>query len=375
MDTRNRNLEMEPPMQQITAGNTAKKIRVLVVDDSAYMRKAIREMLEENSLIQVIGTAHQGLDALEQIELLRPDVVTIDLFMPEMDGVDFTRTQMARSPIPIVVCSSAEVDGDRAIAAIEAGAVEFVRKPTSRALDTVYGIRHDLLQAVFAAAAIPPDRLRVPAMSIAEQPISIKSVAPNGAGTAGRLDAVLIGISTGGPRALRQMLPRFPKEMPVPIVVALHMPVGYTASLARRLNELSALEVVESMDGMELRPGRVILAQAGKHTRLRARLDGQVEVEVSEEPNNLLYCPSVDELLRSGAEVLGSRVLGVIMTGMGNDGTAGAAWIKAQGGLVFAEAETSTVVFGMPRAALEAGVVDRMVDLEDLPQQIMEAAI
>ncbi len=361
-------------MQQYAAN---KKIQVLVVDDSAYMRKAIREMLEQNSSIQVIGTAHHGLDALEQIERLQPDVVTIDLYMPEMDGVDFTRTQMARRPIPIVVCSSAEIDGDRAVAAMEAGAVEFVRKPTNRALDKVYDIRQDIQQAVLTAAAIAPDKLLVSPEVLTENRIPVRATLPTRAaqGGTGRIDAVLIGISTGGPRALRQMLPRFPVEMAVPIVIALHMPVGYTASLAKRLNELSALEVLESDDGIELISGRIILAQAGKHTRLRRRIDGKLEVEVSELPRGTLYCPSVDELFRSGAEVLGSRVLGVVMTGMGNDGTAGAAWIKAQGGLMYAEAESSTVVFGMPRAAQEAGVIDRMVDLEELPNQIMEAVL
>lgn len=354
-----------------------KKIRVLVVDDSAYMRKAIREMLEQNSLIQVIGTAHQGADALEQIERLRPDVVTIDLFMPEMDGVDFTRAQMARRPIPIVVCSSAEVDGDRALAAIEAGAVEFVRKPTSRALDTVYDIRQDLLRAVYAAAAIPPEKLKTHAPQSISQERAMITPLPVGAGvaSASRVDAVLIGISTGGPRALRQMLPRFPALLPIPIIIALHMPVGYTASLSRRLDELSEIRVLETEDGMELLPGHAYLAQAGKHTRLRRSPDGILNLSVSDQPYNTLYRPSVDELFRSGADTLGSRVLGVIMTGMGNDGTEGAAWIKAQGGLIFAESESSTVVFGMPRAAQEAGLVDRMVNLEDLPQQIMEAVL
>lgn len=354
-----------------------KKIQVLVVDDSAYMRKAIREMLEQNSMIQVVGTAHHGADALEQIERLNPDVVTIDLYMPEMDGVGFIRAQMARRPIPIVVCSSAEIDEDRAVAAMEAGAVEFVRKPTSRALDTVYDIRQELLQAVIAAASVPPEKLHVPVTYPLTQTIPLKAPLP-AAGRSlgmGRIDAVLIGISTGGPRALRQMMPRFPERMPVPIVVALHMPIGYTASLARRLDELCAVQVLESEDGMEVLPGCAILAQAGKHTRLRRREDGALTVEVNDEPLNTLYRPSVDELFRSGAQVLGSRVLGVIMTGMGNDGTPGAAWIKAQGGLVYAEAESSSVVFGMPRAAQEAGLVDRMIDLEDLPNQIMEAML
>lgn len=354
-----------------------KIIRVLVVDDSAYMRKAIREMLEQNKKVQVVGTAHNGADALEQIERLNPDLVTIDLYMPEMDGVDFTRAQMARRPIPIVVCSSAEIDGDRAVSAIEAGAVEFVRKPTSRALDTVYEIQQELLRAVFAASAVLPEKLRVPVTQPLSSAVPLKSLwhADEKQPGTGQIDAVLIGISTGGPRALRQMLPRFPERMPVPIVVALHMPIGYTASLARRLDELSAVQVLESQDGMELLPGRAILAQAGKHTRVQRREDGALVVEVSGEPYNTLYRPSVDELFRSGAQVLGSRVLGVIMTGMGNDGTPGAAWIKAQGGLVFAEAESSSVVFGMPRAAQEAGVVDRMIDLEDLPKQIMEATL
>jgi two-component system, chemotaxis family, protein-glutamate methylesterase/glutaminase len=344
-------------------------IRVLIVDDSAFMRKVIREMLERSPLIEVVGIARNGEDALKQSAELNPDVVTVDLIMPEMDGVHYIQAQMERKPIPVVVISSAEEGGELPQAALDAGAVEFVQKPTARALDKMYEMQQNLVRAIVAAGSIPIGKLPVPISK--ENPETFMPVLPLRK-PSGRIAAVLLGISTGGPQALRALLPRFPANFPVALAITLHIPVGYTQSLAFKLSEMSQIEVVESGIGVEMKPGRAILSKAGVHTRLIQLPDGSVVTELSYQPKNTLYIPSVDELFRSGAEVYGSHTLGVVMTGMGDDGTKGAAWIKAQGGLVFAEAECSSIVYGMPRAVAEAGLVDRVVALEEMAEAIME---
>ena len=350
--------------------NLVRPIRVMVVDDLAFMRKAVREMLETSPLIEVVGAARNGKDALEQVTELLPDVVTVDLYMPEMDGVEFIRAQMARQPLPVVVCSSAGQQGGRALAAMEAGAVEFVHKPTSRALDQVRVIQRDLVRAVIAAAEAQPEKL-AQQPELAPPPLE-KSMYERPA-FAPHIEAVLVGVSTGGPRALRELLHALPADFPVPVVIVLHMPVGYTEPLAERLNQICPLEVLELSDGLEVVPGRVVLAQAGLNTHLQRLSTGQVITRLSSpESSDSLYSPSVDMLFQSGAEAYGAHVLGVVLTGMGDDGTAGAAWIKAQGGLVITEAESSSIVYGMPRSVVEAGLSNQAVPLQQIANLLVE---
>jgi two-component system, chemotaxis family, protein-glutamate methylesterase/glutaminase len=347
---------------------TATPLRVLIVDDSAYMRKAMREMLEGEETVTVVGTAWNGLDALEQVEKLNPDVVITDLYMPEMDGIGFIKSQMRRKPIPIVLCSSADSDGDGVLQAMDAGVVEFVQKPTARALDVVYDIRQQLILAVQAAAAVVLDKMP---LKEGEGAVAVPSPASVGQPVT-KISVVMIGVSTGGPRALRVILPRLPADLPIPIIVALHMPPGYTATLAENLNKHCLLEVVESAEGMEVNPGRIILAQAGTHTRLMREHSGRVVTRLNKEPRDSLYHPSIDVLFQSGATAYGSQVLGIVLTGMGNDGTAGSAWVKSQGGVVFTEDEKTSVVYGMPRSVVEAGLSDRVLLLDQFPDAIME---
>ncbi len=348
-------------------------IRVLIVDDSAYIRKVISEILSRSPEIEVVGTAWDGSQALEKIDELEPDVITLDLYMRELDGVKFLKEQMKRRPLPVVVCSSAEREDEQVLEAMDAGALEFVQKPTARASEEVYQIEQDLIEKVLGAAAIPPDRIKA---VIADGHGDGVEVAPEKIGSDHmsnrQIDAIVLGISTGGPQALRWLLPKLPADLPVPMAIVLHLPVGYTGHFARRLDELSQLEVLEASEGLEMKPGRVILAQAGKHMVL-LRSGGSVVVHLSSEPADSLHRPSVDELFHSAAVVYGSRLLGVVMTGMGSDGTTGAAWIKAQGGLVFTESEESCVVYGMPRSVVEAGLSDKIIPLVDFPKSIMES--
>src|SRR6185436_3985340 len=336
-------------------------VRVLIVDDSAYVRKVIRQMLSRSPFIEVVGAARDGREALEMAEELRPDVITCDLIMPVLDGVGFIKAQMARRPVPIVVVSVASESGELVLAALDAGAVDFVQKPTALATDRVLEIADELIEKVKAASKSRP------AVARPVLPLTTKR-----AGAARAIDIVVIGISTGGPQALKMLIPRFPAQLAVPIAVVLHMPVGYTELYARKLNEQSALTVLEAQGGEEVTAGHVYIAPAGRHLTLRRNASGQVLTHLDVRPLDTPYRPSVDTLFQSAADAYGGRVLGIVMTGMGSDGREGAAWIKAKGGMVLTESEASCVVYGMPRSIVEAGLSDGEVLLDQMADAVLE---
>jgi two-component system chemotaxis response regulator CheB len=344
-----------------------KPIRVLVVDDSAFVRKVVTQMLSRSPEIEVVGTARDGLDALEEVERLRPDVVTLDLGMPGMNGVEFLRAQNAREPVRVVICSIAHQSAALALEALEAGAIDFVQKPTALATDRVYEIADDLIGKVIAAS----EATLHPAQSPQAVP-AVDTAAPAASGRLHDTEIVVLGISTGGPQALRTLIPRLPADFPVPLAMVLHMPVGYTAMYARRLNEISPLEVVEVGEGDVLRPGVVWLAPAGRHLTFVRAAGKAVQAHLDLRPQETQHRPAVDVLFSSAADVFGSHVLGVVMTGMGHDGLLGAASIKAQGGRVVTEAESSCVVYGMPRAVAEASLTDRVATLDEMADAIAE---
>jgi two-component system chemotaxis response regulator CheB len=338
-------------------------VRVLVVDDSAYVRKVVSQMLSLSPSLEVVGTARDGREALERVSELRPDVVTCDLIMPELDGVGFVREQMRRRPLPIVIVSVASESGELVLSALDAGAVDFIQKPTALASDRLLEMADDLVGKVLAAAG---SRARS-ASSVSAAPAQLSTQRIRGS-----FDAVVVGISTGGPQALRIVIPRLPADLPVPIAIVLHMPIGFTELYARKLDELSALTVMEAEDGIEVRSGSVLIAPAGRHLRLRRSANGTVVTHLDVKPLDTPHRPSVDVLFQSAADVYGERVLGVVMTGMGSDGREGAAWIKAKGGTILTEAEESCVVYGMPRSVVDAGLSDRSVALEVMAEAIME---
>lgn len=338
-------------------------VRVLVVDDSAYVRKVVTQMLGRSPFIEVVGTARDGREALEMTAELNPDVVTCDLNMPQMDGVTFVREQMARRPVSIVIISIAAGAGEQVLAALDAGAVDFVQKPTALATERLMDMAEELVDKVKAAATAPRRAVKRPVVEPA-------TAMPRSPGHR-TYDIVVIGISTGGPQALKVIIPQLPAGFPVPVAMVLHMPVGYTEMYAQKLNAMSALHVVEAAEGLAVVPGTVFLAPAGRH--LSVRRDGSgVRTHLDVRPLDTPHRPSVDALFQSAAEVYGDRVLGVVMTGMGSDGREGAAWIKARGGGILTEAEESCVVYGMPRAVVEAGLSDAAVPLEQIAQAIME---
>jgi len=341
-------------------------IKVVVVDDSAYVRKVMKEMLSRSPFLEVAGTAHDGEDALEVIERVKPDVVTCDLIMPGLDGVEFIKRQMALRPIPIVVVSIATESSERVLAALDAGAVDFVQKPTALATDRMLEIADDLMAKVRAAAAAPVERLLPPSV------VAAVAVGRSPRTFANRYDIVVIGVSTGGPQALKALIPRLPPDFPVPVAIVLHMPVGYTAAYAERLNDASGLTVIEAREGEEVRPGVVLVAPAGRHLTFRRGAEGVVRTWLDVSPLDTPHKPSVDVLFQSAAEVYGDRVLGVVMTGMGDDGRAGSAWIKARSGTVLTESEDTCIVYGMPRSVVEAGLSDASVPLDRLADAIVE---
>jgi two-component system, chemotaxis family, protein-glutamate methylesterase/glutaminase len=342
---------------------TDQKLRVLVVDDSAYVRKVVSQMLSSEANIEVVGTARDGTEALEMVDRLQPDVVTTDLIMPGMDGVGFITEQMRRRPLPIVVISIANEAGERVLAALDAGAIDFIQKPTALATEKLLDMSRELAEKVTAAAgaslaALPP-------------PIARPAVVPATRG-ARHVDIVVLGISTGGPHALRYLAPQLPADFPVPIAIVMHMPFGYTEMYAKKLDELTPLTVVEAHEGTPVRAGTIVIAQAGRHLSFERRADGEVVCHLDIRPLDMLHRPAVDVTFQSAAEIYGARVLGVIMTGMGMDGRDGCAWIKAKGGTIITESEESCVVFGMPRSVIESGLSDATVPLDRMATAILE---
>jgi len=339
-------------------------VRVLVVDDSAYVRKVVAQMLSRSPFLEVVATARDGREALEAVLEHTPDVVTCDLNMPEMDGVAFVNEQMSRKPVPILIMSVANRSGEQVLAALDAGAVDFIHKPTALASERLLDVADELIQKVKAAANVPMPRL---AASAAHTPVPVVVDA-----SAHRIDVIVIGISTGGPQGLKQVIPLLPANCPVPVLIVLHMPVGYTELYARKLDEMSPLHVSEARHGDEVLPGRVLLAPAGRHLLLR-RTGDRLHVHLDLRPLDTPHRPSVDVLFQSAAEACGARTLGVVMTGMGADGRDGCAWIKARGGRVLTEAEESCVVYGMPRSVVEAGLSDASVRIDAMARAIVES--
>lgn len=334
--------------------------RVLVVDDSAFARKVLREVLARDGRFEVVGYARDGLDALEKIAELRPDVVTLDLIMPELDGVGVLKALAERPDPPrVVIVTMTDAEGALGVAALDAGAFDVVHKPTAVATDRLYGLENELVEKVALAARsrVAPDAPTRPASEIP-------------APVAKQTELVVIGASTGGPRALAHVLDALPANFPVPIAAVVHMPVGYTEAFASRLDASSPLRVREATEGLPLRAGEAVLARAGVHLAVR-RTRGQLEVALDPKAGGALHMPAVDVLFRSAAAA-SSSVLGVVLTGMGVDGLEGARAIVAARGRLLFEAESSCVVYGMPRAIAEAKLGAIEVPLPDMARTILE---
>lgn len=353
-------------------------INVLVVDDSAFMRKAISMMLESDPEVRVVDTARDGQDAVEKVARLQPDVVTMDVEMPRMDGLTALRHIMRDHPRPVLMISSLTREGaETTVEALQAGAVDFIPKQFSYVSLEITKIQEDLIAKVKAVAR-SRNRLFRRATPVRPPDGAATGAAPATAPPAGgRLsmpDAALIaiGVSTGGPFALQHLVPALPADLSVPVVIVQHMPPHFTRSLAERLNGMSPLRVVEAEAGMRLEAGAVYIAPGGRHLVFRNG-PGGVTILTPEEPSASLHRPSVDVLFNAAHDTFGGRVLGVVMTGMGRDGLEGARRLKAAGARFIAQEAESCVVYGMPRAIVEAGLADAVLPLDELAPALVQA--
>lgn len=341
-------------------------IRVLIVDDSAFVRHALSRMLSSDPEIEIAGTAVDGQDAVDKVLALRPDVVTLDVKMPHMGGLEALRRIMTLCPTPVLLLSSLTSHGaDITLRGLDLGAMDFVDKSSVQGHMNLFALAEELKLKVRALAGVPRNKLG-PALAPALGP----ALAPDH--RARTADVVVIGTSTGGPPALQAIIPRLPKDLPTAVLVVQHMPAGFTRSLAERLQARSPIPVREAKDGEAVQPGQVLIAPAGLHMKVRRRAEG-IRVVLDEEPRGALHRPSVDVLMASVAKVYGSRVLGVVLTGMGSDGVEGLRAIREAGGRTLAESEESCVIYGMPKAAVEAGVVDESLPLTAVPDAIVGA--
>ena len=332
-------------------------IRVLVVDDSALMRKLIPQMLAVDESIDVVGTAMDGTFCLKKIEELKPNVVTLDLEMPGMNGIDTLKEIMRRQPVPVIVFSSHSTEGGSVtMKALGLGAFDFVPKPKDASAHMAETAR-ELIAKVKAAAEcklrprllprVPPKREKLPASSAAPDKV------------------IAIGVSTGGPQALEFVLSQLPADFPGTITVVQHMPEGFTDMFARRLDEVCPLRVKEAQSGDVLQPGRVLICPGSRHMKVKRLPLGDVVV-LCDEPRVNGHRPSADVLLRSVAEEFKTHAVGVLMTGMGDDGAEGLGAVKKEGGMTIAQSEDSCVVYGMPKAAIERGYALRVIGLDGM---------
>ena len=342
-----------------------RKIRVLVIDDSAYNRRTISRILAELPDVTLAGYARDGVEGLRQAIALKPDLITLDLHMPTMEGFTFLRLLMSRCPTPVIVVST-QGEGDRVIQALELGAVDCVLKPGGLAVASLPDIGDELRRKVRNLFA---QNLTVTAGC---HPLPVpppEQEEPEDGAPAPTAEVVVIGASTGGPAALKKVLTGFEALPPCAILVAQHMPACFTRAFAERLNRLSPFEVREAHQGDAVLPGRVLIAPGGRHLSLE-RCGEAVVVKLVEPVPGDRYLPSVDILFHACAEQFSARLLGVVLTGMGNDGAAGVVAIRERGGQVLAESEETAVVFGMPREAIATGMVTKVVRLDRMAREI-----
>ena len=373
-------------------------IKILVVDDSAFMRKVLSDLFKSQPDFEVVDIGRNGAEAVEKVKQHSPDVVTLDVEMPVMDGLTALEQIMAVKPTPVVMVSSLTKAGaDATIKALSLGAVDFVAK-SAGSISRIDEIEKDLLQKCREAAGVSGNRLRATVAAVKpvilperttpaapEKPLMVEKVltvdkaAPSMTRTTSVSSAisgvddwiVAIGTSTGGPRALQEVLTRLPGNLPCPTVIVQHMPPGFTKSLAERLNTLSELTVKEAADNDKLVAGTVYIAPGDFHLTLRRETSGTY-VKLNKDPAIGGLRPAVDPMMVSVAETYGTKAVGVILTGMGHDGAKGMKAIKRLQGRTIAEDQSTSVVFGMPKAAIEAGVVDSILPLQQVAEGIVQ---
>ena len=372
------------------------KIKVLIVDDSIFMRKALESLLSGEPDIEIVGLDKNGKEGVEMAEQFHPDVITMDIEMPTMDGITALELIMKKNPTPVIMVSSLTKEGaDATLKALDLGAVDFMTKDSQSfgGADIERGLKDKIRK--FAKNKSIVRLLTLSAPSQSQQVPSYKlsgtftTQAPHvatpfahgaqGGNTDGSKRVVInktgikrvvaLGTSTGGPQSLQRVIPLLPADLGVPVVVTQHMPPNFTQSLASRLNTLSKVEVVEAQGKEKLEPNVVYIAKGGYHLKFK-KVGPSVYTELSTEPSNVFNIPGVDVMVDSIAELYGKECLGVIMTGMGSDGCKGLTNLKRMGGTIIAQNEPSCIVYGMPRAVVEAGIADEIVPLDEIAARI-----
>ncbi len=343
---------------------------MLVVDDSAFMRTALSRMIASEPGFEIVGTACSGVEALDKIPALDPDVITLDVEMPGLDGLETLHRIMAQFPRPVIMVSSVtEKDADSTFNALGAGAFDYIPKQLSSASLDILHIRQDLVDKVRAAAL--SRRAGSSGSLLKKRPRPSPAESRNIDATTPAI--VAVGSSTGGPKALQEILPLLPGDLSVPVLIVQHMPPGFTAPFAQRLNNLCAVSVREAAHRDPLEPGVVYIAPAGRHMTVDRSSDSHAFLCLDTHPENCLHMPSVDIMMKSVADAYRTHAMGVILTGMGSDGAEGMMAIHRQGGLTIGQDEASCTVYGMPRACAELGALTRVVPLLQVPAQIVQA--
>jgi two-component system chemotaxis response regulator CheB len=347
--------------------NNSKRIRVLIADDSSVIRAALSRIVESDRELQIVGYAVDGVDVLEQIRILDPDVVTLDIEMPRMNGLEALTRIMAESPRPVIMLSSLSREGTQStFDALERGAFDFIPKPGARAAHGIFDIREDLVAKIKSAHSswLPAEqRARKATARVVPHP-SVQVQAPP--------TIVAIGTSTGGPQALQEVLSQLPASLPTGVLIVQHMPIGFTAQFAERLDRLCQVAVREAKGEEKIEPGTVYVAPAGLHMTV-IRVGTEYRTQLGKSPAGTLHTPSVDILMFSVAQIFRNQAMGVILTGMGADGATGMKAIRDAGGWTVGQDAESCAVYGMPRSAAEINALGRIAPLHQIAAEIMAA--
>ena len=344
-------------------------VKVLIVDDSAFMRNTLTSMISSDPEIKVVGIARNGIEAVEKVAELKPDIVTLDVEMPRMNGLEALKHIMAKNPVPVLMVSSlTDEDAKATLEALELGAVDFIPKNLSDLSVNIVKIKEILVDKIKNIAG---KRLILKRRRPLSKPLEMPKASQQSAHR--KVGIVVIGTSTGGPKALQSIITRIPKDFPVPILIAQHMPPAFTGPFAERLNSLSEIDVKEAENGEPIKKGTAFIAPGRGHMGVIRKRITETSIVISEDDGSHIYKPSVDVLMLSVVESYSGQVLGVILTGLGNDGSKGMKEIKNVGGKTIAESEETCIVYGMPKSVVEAGTADKIVPLDEVAGEIINS--
>lgn len=347
---------------------STKKIRVLVVDDSAFMRKILRDIINSDPELEVCCEARDGIEAIEMAKLHRPDVITLDIEMPRMNGLDALRVIMKQTPTPVIMISALTQEGAEAtIKALEYGAIDFIPKPSSSISINMKEMKDEIIAKIKEAAKVPRRFLelkRIRILRIQKRKVKKPSVSAR--------TVVAMAASTGGPQSLLKVFPKFPDNLKAAVLLVQHMPPGFTRSFAKRLDSVSKIDVKEAEDGDPIEEGKGYVAPGDYHMEVKMR-GGKPVIELNKKPKIHGVRPAADPMMITAADVFGRRTVGVVMTGMGRDGAQGIVAIKKKGGITIAQDKETSIIFGMPKAAIETGMVDYVVPLDKIAETVVMA--